>query len=491
MHRRALGWTVPFFLGTLFVCSSSPAVTLIHNQLVATPNGPAEGLFEVTNGVRTQILTGLRDNTFPSVSRDGRYILISAADPLFPIDPSGDIFEFDRVTGQRRQVIDNEGMTLPNGFTFYSTPLFNALSPNNELIAVASQLGSTVPQSATPRILELYRASDGSLFREVERGPAVPPDLFRPEFVGISWSPDGSVFASPGYVSVITNSGRSTVAAGIVLYGVIDPVAQTIGRVGQVTQPQVFDGPNLSIVAQEHALPVFSPDGQRLAYFSITYPDINLLQPATAELFVVNSNGSNPTSLLKFDPGVYPAGLSWTPNGAELVYSVARQSRVLAGLEFYEPRGLRETAILGFINANGGTPGSIPGAPFGYFPSVVFENVAIPGDFNRDGRVDTNDYHVWRAAFGSAVPFGTGADGNNGGFIDAADYVVWRNAAGLGGAAGTETIPVPEPATLLLLAMATIVTYSTCRQMSRIYRRTDWSCILTLPDRTTVDKTST
>ncbi|MEN0109607.1 MAG: hypothetical protein AAF805_02680 [Planctomycetota bacterium] len=51
-----------------------------------------------------------------------------------------------------------------------------------------------------------------------------------------------------------------------------------------------------------------------------------------------------------------------------------------------------------------------------------------PGDYDRDGDVDADDYTVWSMAFGE-TGVGLGADGNGDGVVDAADYVVWRDNA--------------------------------------------------------------
>ena len=63
----------------------------------------------------------------------------------------------------------------------------------------------------------------------------------------------------------------------------------------------------------------------------------------------------------------------------------------------------------------------------------------LPGDFNRDGRVDESDYQVWKAHFGSTTL--AQADANNDGIVDSADYTVWRNNLG-------STSPPPPPATV-------------------------------------------
>jgi Tol biopolymer transport system component len=213
----------------------------------------------------------------------------------------------------------------------------------------------------------VHQASDGFNVGIAEIGNGSAIDFFQSEFLGISWSPDGTVFASPAYVNVVTNTGRQTVAAGIVLFG-FDPATLTYTRVGQMTTPQVIDTLAPGIIIETHAFPVFSPDGQRLAFFSITYPDPLLVGPATAELLTINANGTNRTSLLQFNPGFYPVGLSWTPDGNQLVFSIAEQVQS-GGL--HSPLPVPSTAVLRLVSASGGMPSPIAEVPAGFFPSVV------------------------------------------------------------------------------------------------------------------------
>jgi hypothetical protein len=63
------------------------------------------------------------------------------------------------------------------------------------------------------------------------------------------------------------------------------------------------------------------------------------------------------------------------------------------------------------------------------FNFCIKGQVLIPGDYNRDGRVDQQDNQVWRGSFGRTGP-GLPADGNSNGIVDLADYVVWRNNLG-------------------------------------------------------------
>jgi hypothetical protein len=50
--------------------------------------------------------------------------------------------------------------------------------------------------------------------------------------------------------------------------------------------------------------------------------------------------------------------------------------------------------------------------------------VALPGDYNHDGRVDSADYTVWRDTKGSTTDLR--ADGNADGVVDEADYDLWK-----------------------------------------------------------------
>jgi lysozyme len=75
---------------------------------------------------------------------------------------------------------------------------------------------------------------------------------------------------------------------------------------------------------------------------------------------------------------------------------------------------------------------------------------SIPGDFNRDGAVDSADYVLWRNALGNKVPLYTAVDANGNALADAADFGIWQanygRTLGSGAAppAGVHTIPEPS-----------------------------------------------
>lgn len=88
--------------------------------------------------------------------------------------------------------------------------------------------------------------------------------------------------------------------------------------------------------------------------------------------------------------------------------------------------------------------------------SVALIDDLLPGDYDGDGTVAASDYNEWKAQFGTAVTPNSGADGNGDGFINVADYTVWRDSLGATAilpAAQSLATNVPEPSTLILLAM--------------------------------------
>jgi len=78
------------------------------------------------------------------------------------------------------------------------------------------------------------------------------------------------------------------------------------------------------------------------------------------------------------------------------------------------------------------------------------------GDYNGNGIVDAADYVVWRKTLDlTADPEGSGADGNESGSIDDGDYAYWKTRFGASAIGNGGLHAVPEPATALMLLVAT------------------------------------
>jgi hypothetical protein len=92
----------------------------------------------------------------------------------------------------------------------------------------------------------------------------------------------------------------------------------------------------------------------------------------------------------------------------------------------------------------------------------------IDGDFNGNGIVTADDLAIWRANVGLTSAHFTDGDANRDGTVDGRDFLVWqRNLGATAPTALPTQSPVPEPATLTIAALASVVLYrrrpSVCR----------------------------
>lgn len=133
---------------------------------------------------------------------------------------------------------------------------------------------------------------------------------------------------------------------------------------------------------------------------------------------------------------------------------------------FMKPSDIEDFNSSGALALLQGEPIPVPYANAGipefadYVLLATFEIVGqSPGDYDRNGKVDAQDYHAWKESFGQAVETpGSDADGNQDGVINLADYVVWRDNLGGGeipdqGATLTYA-PVPETPARVLAGLA-------------------------------------
>lgn len=88
--------------------------------------------------------------------------------------------------------------------------------------------------------------------------------------------------------------------------------------------------------------------------------------------------------------------------------------------------GPKSTPVGEFLNINGVPFVTLNDGQSGYELWRFAEN--RPGDFNRDGVVNGNDFLAWQRAYGSTVVAGSGADGDGDGFVGAGDLDLWKGA---------------------------------------------------------------
>ena len=77
----------------------------------------------------------------------------------------------------------------------------------------------------------------------------------------------------------------------------------------------------------------------------------------------------------------------------------------------------------------------------------------VSGDFNYDGMVDAADYTLWQDNLGLDAAVLSG-NGSGAATVVQADYELWRSHFGESIVSGSAAVPVPEPTTLLLALLA-------------------------------------
>jgi hypothetical protein len=93
--------------------------------------------------------------------------------------------------------------------------------------------------------------------------------------------------------------------------------------------------------------------------------------------------------------------------------------------------------------------------------SVVATPVGVPADYNSNGTVDAADYVVWRNNLGSSITLPNEVSGSSPGIVTQADYDAWRVRFGRtsgSGAAALVAGAVPEPTSLVLFLIVTVLT---------------------------------
>jgi hypothetical protein len=100
--------------------------------------------------------------------------------------------------------------------------------------------------------------------------------------------------------------------------------------------------------------------------------------------------------------------------------------------------------------------------------TLVLVSDGLPGDFNRDGMVDSADYVVWRDTFEQTGNLA--ADANEDNIVDADDYALWRTNFGRSSSASISArhAAVPEPGSLVLILTAGVAIFSS-RQDTRLF----------------------
>ncbi|MCP3870243.1 MAG: hypothetical protein GY703_19545 [Gammaproteobacteria bacterium] len=340
------------------------------------------GLFAESDGQVLPLNTGFLAHNFLTASKDGRFAVFSSPDPTIGNGtvPSSDIYSFDRETGSTRRIVDHMS-SVSGGFnTLQFVPATAALSPDNQLLAYGVALTTRQGLANPSRGVTLAVAgADNGIITDNPAGLNPVSDSLGAAFVGIDWDPDGNSFVTPSYVSIQSAMGTPVDLPGIVRFS-----QQGNGSWVQtpLTTPAYFNNV-LPPQARTYIYPALSPSGAGLAFFSLFWPDVlGGTQPVTARLIVANSDGSQPSVVFTFNPGLYPAGLSWSRDGTQLIVAFGDQFNAGTG---WLPSADVESAVIRAVNIQTSSISAISGIDKGYFPTAADPLPAPDNDGDNSG----------------------------------------------------------------------------------------------------------
>jgi Tol biopolymer transport system component len=270
------------------------------------------------------------------------------------INPSADIFVYDRALRTSRRVIDHTS-GFDGAYQNWSTGLSSQVSPDGTLIAygvaISRALGGTGAQTGNE--LNIADVATGVIICNPTIARGGTSDAFAAEFRGISFAPDGQSFVTPMYRYTGINDPLPIELPAIVRFVRNAGTGQwTLGA--QLSTPHWERNPQTLLgAASIHTYPALSPNGTGLAFFSILNPDASTgTQPWTSRVVISNSDGTNPRLLTTFNPGFVPTGLTWSADGASLIVSVSQQAFVGTG---YLPYPVRSNSAVFSVNTTDGT----------------------------------------------------------------------------------------------------------------------------------------
>lgn len=240
---------------------------------------------------------------FPVWSRDGQLIAATGEVPEAQDQASRNIFIFDTTGANLRKLTDFVVKRDPIGqIVEHFEPFFKAFSPDGQRLAFT-----------------VFEGVRGIVLLEV-----IP--LNRPELTmvaggiieglkgfGVDWSPRMDLLMVP----VTTIDWSSGLPAEVTALFAVEPVKDAFerGLARQVTFPRTIVGTSVG-----DALPVFSPDGGRVAFVRLQMQGGIAPGPVTSSIRVVNIDGTSEREVITFPPREVVGRLSWSGDGMRLVF---------------------------------------------------------------------------------------------------------------------------------------------------------------------------
>ncbi len=363
--RQACRFLILFSLG----CTAAPAANGIVYYNRFAPNTPATVRRIGGDGVGDQAVgLNLPEPTHPTLSRSGRFLLATSRDPGRPFMLTRNVYLFDLVTGSsgrittyfdeviqdgvrfRRDLAQLIGDTTISAYTIHA-PDHKALSPDGTRVVVMDLFRSgsvnqggfgsdgfdpnelTISSGRLPQV-DVFNVADA-----LPSGPFVflsaqPRTGFNQGGDGVDWHPSlNEVVACiasdiPAQSNIGLNSMEGTLLAVFAASGVNPFIRKLTNPVGRRNLIGGLGGV-LENVSMHDYSPAISPNGQGVAFLRHemrTDAQTGLVpQPCLCSIHIIRYDGTNERQVLALSEGLWVTKVSWSPDGAQLVFDLAPQ----------------------------------------------------------------------------------------------------------------------------------------------------------------------
>lgn len=398
------GRRVIVVMGIIFGAGNATAATgtVFYNQILAPDAATTLRRVNADGSGDQPVPVPLFSAALPTVSRDGRFLLVTSPDDQRPFMISRNVFVLDLITGgigkvtAYEDIYRNNESILTNNVGNPSTnrlitsythhfPYHKAFSGDNSRVAVMNLPrtgGSTLDTpfhsgdsqqllgSGRSPELEIYPTAGPSLIGNLlflggprtghnHGGDGVDWHPTLPEVVG-AFRDDIPVTGTAG----ITGS-EGTVLAVFSANGGLDPFIRKLTRPSGRWDSYVdlFTSFLVRYDEQDYA-PAISPDGTQVAYVRHTLLHDTRLslapQPAILGIRIIRYDGSNDHEILRIASGLWIHRVTWAPDGNTLAFDLSPQL-IDQGWPLLGGDLTRSEIYL--VNVDGSNPRQLVGAP--------------------------------------------------------------------------------------------------------------------------------
>ena len=329
--------------------------TIFYNHVANAGAKPTVRVIRADGSNDLAVPIALPFAAHPTVSRDGRHLLVTSSDPVLTQMLSHNVYSVDLTMGNITKIthyvdtLSDGNVTFTNVFdepdfqtySYYTShlPNYKAYSPTADRVAildltsVSGKPPGGVRQAAIQApVLEVYPVQQTFPIGEFLFGGAERTGLNQAGD-GVDWHPT-------------TNQLLGTFRQNIPTTGNLGP-GQTEGTVIKIyretglnpfvtnltapTGTQNLDLINFIIIsstAQDYA-PAISRNGSKVAYVRNTLVADPRVGPGfiltNCSIRIINYDGTGDQELLSFGPGKWVTRLSWSPDDTEIAFDLAPQ----------------------------------------------------------------------------------------------------------------------------------------------------------------------